>query len=125
MQAPTQSFAGNAEPRGDVGTLFNVISSSPRGQVRQEKTTSYFRGSKYTRAWASSRKIFYCRSQWRQGCRGTMAFFIGTMGYTAERPHTYRQDDAAGSSLVDVTGLMKDRADMLAIDQVALHARRI
>ncbi|KAJ8577542.1 hypothetical protein ON010_g1664 [Phytophthora cinnamomi] len=125
MQAPTQSIAGNAEPPGDVGTLSSVISSRPRGQVRLEKATCYFRGFKYTRAWASSRKISYRYSHWRQGCRGTMAFFIGTMGYTAGRPHTCRQVDAAGINLVDVTGLMKDRADMLAIDQVALPARRI
>ncbi|KAJ8562027.1 hypothetical protein ON010_g7654 [Phytophthora cinnamomi] len=119
MQAPTQSIADNAESPGDVRTLSSIISSRPRGQVRHEKTTCCFRGFKYTRAWASSRKISY---RWRQGCRGTMAFFIGTMGYTAGRPHTCRQVDAAGSSLVDVTGLMKDRADMLAIDQVALPA---
>ncbi|GMF42048.1 unnamed protein product [Phytophthora fragariaefolia] len=54
-----------------------------------------------------------------------MTFFIGTIGYTAERPHTCRQFDAAGSSLLDVTGLMKDKADILAIDQIALPARRI
>ncbi|EGZ20752.1 hypothetical protein PHYSODRAFT_496669, partial [Phytophthora sojae] len=88
-------------------------------------STCYFRGYKYTRAWASSRKFSYRCSHWRQGCPGTMAFFIGTMGYTAGRPHTCRNVDAAGTSLVDVSSAMKDRVDTLAIEQVALPARRI
>ncbi|OWZ18206.1 hypothetical protein PHMEG_0007745 [Phytophthora megakarya] len=54
-----------------------------------------------------------------------MAFFITTMGYTAGRLHTCRNVDASGTSLVDVTNVMKDRVDTLAIEQVALPARAI
>ncbi|KAJ8576469.1 hypothetical protein ON010_g2742 [Phytophthora cinnamomi] len=62
----------------------------------KKRPRAIFAALKYTRAWASSRKISYRCSHWRQGCRGTMAFFIGTMGYTAGRPHTCRQVDVAG-----------------------------
>lgn len=62
---------------------------------------------------------------WRQGCPSTMAFFIGTMGYTAGRPHTCRNVDAAGTCLVDVSGAMKDRVETLTVEQVAPPARRI
>ncbi|KAF1777665.1 hypothetical protein GQ600_19694 [Phytophthora cactorum] len=55
----------------------------PRGQVRQERTPCYYRGLKYTRAWASSRKIAYRCSRFRTGCRATMEFTIATMGYSA------------------------------------------
>ncbi|OWZ04560.1 hypothetical protein PHMEG_00023519 [Phytophthora megakarya] len=48
-----------------------------------------------------------------------MAFFIRTMGYTTGRPHTCRNVDAAGTSIIDVTSSMKDRVDTLAIEQVA------
>ncbi|EGZ18676.1 hypothetical protein PHYSODRAFT_501434, partial [Phytophthora sojae] len=124
MQTPAQSLPGTTGPPGNVGPLGSAIPGRTRGSVRQEVSTCYFRGYKYTRAWASSRKISYRCSHWRQGCPGTMAFFIGTMGYTAH-PHTCRNVDAAGTSLVDVSSAMKDRVDTLAIEPVALPARRI
>ncbi|KAK1941006.1 hypothetical protein P3T76_007712 [Phytophthora citrophthora] len=106
-------------------TSRSVIPGRPRGQVRQETTTCFFRGYKYTRAWAFSRKIAYPCSHWRQGCSGTMAFFTSTMGYTVGRLHTCRNVDASVASLTDVMGAMKDRVDVLDIEQVAVPARVI
>ncbi|KAG3118407.1 hypothetical protein PI125_g2941 [Phytophthora idaei] len=97
----------------------------PRGQVRQERTTCYYRGFKYTRAWASSRKIAYRCSRFRTGCRATMAFTIATMGYSAVRSHTCRAAVPAVGRLQDVTTATMNRADTLAIEQIDLPARLI
>ncbi|OWZ09198.1 hypothetical protein PHMEG_00018138 [Phytophthora megakarya] len=122
---PSQSLPGTAWPLGDGGPPVSTIPGRTRGEVSQETSTCYFRGYKYARAWASSKKISYRCSHCRQGCSGTMAFFIRTMGYTAGRHHTCRNIDVAGTSLIDVTSAMKDRVDTLAIAQVTLPVRRI
>eukprot|EP00644_Phytophthora_capsici_P003990 jgi/Phyca11/108303/e_gw1.15.667.1 len=110
----------SVEATVEVGTAHR----RPRGQGRQERTTCYYRGFKYTRAWASSRKIAYRCSRFRQGCRGTMEFSIASMAYSVGRPHTCRVA-VVGSRLEDVTAVMMNRVDVLAIEQVALPARRI
>ncbi|GMF25282.1 unnamed protein product [Phytophthora fragariaefolia] len=122
---PAQSLPGAAGHPGNVRPPGSAITGRTRGQTRQEVSTCYFRGFNYARAWASSRKISYRCSHWRQGCPDTMAFFIGTMGYTAGRPHTCRNVDATGTSLVDVFSAVKGKVDSLAVEQVALPARRI
>ncbi|OWY98023.1 hypothetical protein PHMEG_00031318 [Phytophthora megakarya] len=120
-----RTLPGTAWSLGDVSPPVSTIPGRTRGQVCQETSACYFRGYKYARAWVSSKKISYRCSHWRQGCSGTMAFFIRTMGYTAGRRHTCRNVDVAGTSLIDVTSAMKDRVDTLAIAQVTLPVRRI
>ncbi|ETO77821.1 hypothetical protein F444_07050 [Phytophthora nicotianae P1976] len=41
------------------------------------------------------------------------------MGYTVGCPHTCCRVDAAGSSIFDVTGVMKASIDMIPIDQLS------
>ncbi|OWY91619.1 hypothetical protein PHMEG_00039722 [Phytophthora megakarya] len=102
MLTPAQSLPGTTAPLGNTGS---VIPGRARGQVRDEISTTLelglHRGNR-------------C-SHWRQGCPGTMAFFITTMGYTVERLHTCRNVDDTDANLADVTNVMKDRVDTLAI----------
>ncbi|KAG3147235.1 hypothetical protein PC128_g23833 [Phytophthora cactorum] len=113
------------EDTDGAGLQPDIALRRPRGQVRQERTTCYYRGFKYARAWASSRKNAYRCSRFCTGCRATMAFTIATMGYSAVRSHICRAAVPAVGRLQYVTTVMMNRADTLAIEQVALPARLI
>ncbi|ETO73592.1 hypothetical protein F444_10500, partial [Phytophthora nicotianae P1976] len=113
------------EDTARVGAPPGFVHRHPRGQARQERTTCFYRGFKYTRAWTSSRKIAYRCSRFRSGCRGTLEFTIATMGFSAVRPHTCRDAVPAPGRIEDVTMEMMSQADALAIEQVARPARQI
>ncbi|POM63818.1 Hypothetical protein PHPALM_20735 [Phytophthora palmivora] len=89
-----------------------------------ERTTCFYQGYKYTRSWASSKKISFRCSKYRTGCKGTMEFRISSMGYMSVRPHTCR-DTTIASRLEDVKEDMKAMTDSLAISDVARPARQI
>ncbi|OWY90198.1 hypothetical protein PHMEG_00041786 [Phytophthora megakarya] len=91
---------------------------------REERTTSYYRGYKHTKALGSSRKIVYRCSKFRNGCRGTMKYTVATMGCFSVRPHTCRNAVVAGS-IIDVLCVMKAHVDVLAIERIATSARQI
>ncbi|POM80008.1 Hypothetical protein PHPALM_2208 [Phytophthora palmivora] len=101
-------------------TEVQEVQASTEG--RQERTTCYYHGYKYARAWASIKTISYRCSKFRQGCRGTMEFTISSMGFFACRPHTCRSA-ITGTSIADVTDAMKCRVDTLAIELVTQPAR--
>ncbi|POM62695.1 hypothetical protein PHPALM_28116 [Phytophthora palmivora] len=82
------------------------------GRVR---TTCYYKGFKYTRAWASWQKIVYRCSKYRTGCRGKMKFRISSMGYTCVHTHTC-QNTTVASTLINVKAEMRAQADLLAIE---------
>ncbi|KAG6616127.1 uncharacterized protein IUM83_03794 [Phytophthora cinnamomi] len=79
-------------------------------EPRQERTTCFYQGYKYTRAWASSRKISFRCSKFRSGCKGTTEFRIDCMSYSSVRPYTCRNERVA-SGLADVQEDMKEMAD--------------
>ncbi|OWY99027.1 hypothetical protein PHMEG_00030045, partial [Phytophthora megakarya] len=99
----------------------DTSSHAPR---RAERTTCYFQGYKYTRAWASSHKVVYRCSTFRAGCSGKMEFQIASMGYTCVKTHNC-SETAVVSSVTNVEAEMKAQADLLAIEHVAWPVRRV
>ncbi|KAE8909486.1 hypothetical protein PF003_g5890 [Phytophthora fragariae] len=108
----------------DSGPQPPVEDTSSHAPRRAERTTCYFKGYKYTRAWASSRKIVYRCSKFRAGCGGTMEFRIASMGYTCVKAHSCSAT-AVVSSVTNVEAEMKAQADLLAIEHVAWPVRRV
>lgn len=87
-----------------------------------ERTTCYYRGFKYTRAWASNQKVVYRCSRYRStACKATMHFTIATMGYSAVRPHTCRQD-SVNTPIVNVIAPMNAMVDGMALSNLSLPA---
>ncbi|KAE8878000.1 hypothetical protein PF003_g37799 [Phytophthora fragariae] len=108
----------------DSGPQPPVEDTSSHAPRRAERTTCYFKGYKYTRAWASSRKIVYRCSKFRAGCGGKMEFRIASMGYTCVKAHSWSAT-AVVSSITNVEAEMKAQADLLAIEHVAWPVRRV
>ncbi|KAJ8569552.1 hypothetical protein ON010_g5708 [Phytophthora cinnamomi] len=96
-------------------------SNAPR---RAERTTCFLKGYKYTRAWASSRKIVGWCSKYRVSCCDKMEFTIASMGYSCVRAHTCSETVVASSG-ANVEAEMKAQTDLLAIEHVAWPVRRV
>lgn len=90
-----------------------------------ERTTAYYRGYKYTRAWTSRRKVVYRCSRYRStGCKGLLHFTIATMGYSAVRVHTCRGEEVV-TPVVNVLAPMTAMLDGMALSDLALPASDI
>lgn len=92
---------------------------------RTTLTTLTHRGFRYTRAWASQRKIVFRCSRYRgASCRGKLEFRIGN-GYIVTAEHTCHLTDVPNSPVIDLRDTMKSETDRIAITNLSLTAQAI
>lgn len=120
-EAKTSGEGGNCQL-----PMYNGKAASGGDDLPQpERTTCYFKGYKYARAWASQRKIVYRCSKYRTGCKGKMEYSIASMGYASVRGHTCRDNLIEATTIRDVEDEMKAAADHLAVEHRDWRARDV